>query len=106
MAYREIVESDSAKESRDNAALEYARTEDAWLAISWLVARNPEVGTPIAGDNTFRFHKQQGYSSTGQPVVSLFYTYDDTQVTIVSARFEAEQEEAPADASEIQKEIA
>jgi transposase-like protein len=44
---RTVVEDSEPQQLRDSVTETYPRTDDAWLALTWLLARNPQVGADI-----------------------------------------------------------
>lgn len=68
---RTIVEDAEPQRLRDEATAKFPRTEEAWRALTWLLARNPTIGTAIGFGDNIRVHKQPAHSIAGVHVNGL-----------------------------------
>lgn len=82
-----VFESREAEESV-NAALErWARAEDAWEAVKWVICRDPEFGTPLTESGWTRSFTLHGARSIGLPSVTVVYEIG-VALTVHAALFE------------------
>lgn len=58
-----------------------AEADDFVTGAEWLLARNPEIGSPIAVDSTVWFLPMAPIAGEQ---VALYYTFDDTTVWLIS----------------------
>lgn len=86
---RTIIEENELATLRDGITLAYPRTEDAWLGLTWLIARTPEVGSEIGLGTNVRIYKQQEVAVAGAPMITALYKYDDKCVNIIEAKFDS-----------------
>jgi len=60
----------------------YARLEDAFDALKWRLARNPEEGELI--DDYYWLYRQKGNRDLKIPSLVVLYTFDPHYVTILA----------------------
>lgn len=83
-----LVEDPEAQLALDEALEKWAGTAVAWEAATWVVLRDPEIGTPLNESGTVRVFTYQGARSISQPTITLLYTFSRHETTIKAARFE------------------
>lgn len=66
----------------------WRRAKLAWEAITWIVARDPEVGVPITDSGKTRTLQLVGARSIDEPTVTVVYVIEDGRIVIHDARFE------------------
>lgn len=88
MSIREIIESNKAQSLRDKVTEQLPRTEEAWMGITWLIARKPEIGHLIDKNTSIRLYKSAGDIKIQVPDITVIYTFNDSQVNIRNLRFE------------------
>lgn len=71
----------------DFAAERWTRGQDAWDAVTWALARDPEVGVPVTQSGRTRAFTLAGAVSVGLPTTTVIYILSDEFVTIVDAHF-------------------
>src|SRR6266849_10953198 len=82
---RVVVLTEDAEMELEEARHQFARFDDAWDGITWLLARNP---TPVESFTTtwngqeFVLYGFEGDLAAKIPNMWLVYQYDDEQVTI------------------------
>lgn len=85
---RDIREDSPVAEALDDAMDRWPRTLDAWEALTWNLAHDPEdQSVPLTECGTIRALVVQGARSNGWPTITVVYTYNDDYVTIRAARF-------------------
>lgn len=88
---RTVVEEPWVASEADSAADKFERGEEAFEAIKWAIARDPENGIPLNGGGLFAWFIQ-GARSIGLPTVAAVYTVTEDDITIKAVRFtEAQQ---------------
>jgi hypothetical protein len=85
---RGVVESSRASRAVDDAKLRWPRADDAWEAVTWVLARDPEIGMPLRESGTSRAFTLDGAKSIGLPTVTVVYEFDPSTVVIHDALFE------------------
>lgn len=84
---RSIVLDNAAREASDRFEDEFARFDEAWKALEWLLSRNPDQGvSKIVGSNRYFLYKQDSDVYALTPVITVLYTFDENSVFIHSIR--------------------
>lgn len=84
---RSIREENAARLAVDEAAQRWSRAGDAWDALTWVIAREPELGTAINESGTMRAYTLDGVRSLELPTVTVLYEITDEAIVIHDARF-------------------
>ena len=88
---RTVIEEPWVTSEADSAGDKFERGEEAFEAIKWAIARDPENGIPLNGAGLFAWFIQ-GAISIGLPTVAAVYTVMGNEITIKAVRFaEAQQ---------------
>ena len=83
---RTISESQEVQRIVDNAALKYDGFENAWLGLTWLLARQADaIGTEYKG---VRLYKTKGIEGGWTvPDIVVLYRVTEDEVEVVSLNF-------------------
>jgi hypothetical protein len=85
---RTIREENAASTALDDALDRWSRTTDAsGEAITWIIARDPEIGTAVNESGSVRTYLLDGVRSIDLLTVTLLYEIADTEIIILDARF-------------------
>ena len=84
---RSVVESAEVMADVDDAKERWARIEDAWAALFWVLARDPTVGEPLSERGHLRSIVFDGSWAHEMPSIQVLYEITETQVIIQKARF-------------------
>lgn len=82
-----LVEDHVARAAFDDATERWAGTSDAWEAATWVILRDPEIGTAISEDGKLRSFTYDGTKSTKQPTITLLYEISVHEMIIRAAKF-------------------
>lgn len=63
----------------------FQRTNELWAGVQWVLSRIPHVGQQINGSHIL---KTGEFTHPQIPVLTILYSYDDTEVHIVAVRME------------------
>jgi hypothetical protein len=85
---RGVIEDSRASRAVDDAKLRWPRADDAWNAVTWVLARDPEIGMPLNESGTTRAFTLDGARSIGLPTVTVVYVFDPNTVVIRDVLFE------------------
>jgi hypothetical protein len=91
---RSVREDPEAATAADDAFLKWARAVEAWDAVKWVLARDPNVGVPLTEGSTLRAFTYVGGWAYEMPTIIVLYEVNAQYVTIKSAKFETA--ESPA----------
>jgi hypothetical protein len=91
---RSVREDTEASATADDAFLKWARAEEAWDAVKWVLARDPNVGIPLTEGSALRAFTYVGGWAYDMPTIIVLYQVDAQYVTKKSAKFETA--ESPA----------
>ena len=85
---RGVREDSPASDAVDAARERWPRTDDAWEAVKWSLARDPEDQTrPLNEAGNMRVFTSEGARSIGWPTIVVRFEFDARYVTIRDARF-------------------
>lgn len=83
-----IFEEPSVSDALDAACERWARAMDAWEAIKWSVAHDPEdETTSLSDDGHTRLLVSEGAASIGWPTIAIVFEYNRYNITILEAQF-------------------
>ena len=85
---RSLIEEASVREAVDEALDKWPRANDAWMAVQWAIARDPEIGDPVTESGNIRSFAQDGARSIGLPTVRVMYELQEPYVIIREVLFE------------------
>jgi hypothetical protein len=66
----------------DDARDKWNRADDVWMAVTWVLARDPHVGYPLTEGGASRAFTYEGARSAQMPTVVVLYTIGATDITI------------------------
>jgi hypothetical protein len=84
---RSVVESAEVMADVDEAKEKWARTEDAWDALLWVLARDPTKGEPLTEGGHLRFLVFDGSWAHEMPTIHVLYEITEHQVILQKVRF-------------------
>jgi hypothetical protein len=84
---RTIREENAASTALDDVLDRWSRTTDAWEAITWIIARDLEIGTAVNESGSVRTYLLDGVRSIDLLTVTLLYEIADIEIIILDARF-------------------
>jgi hypothetical protein len=64
-----------------------ARTQEAWDAVIWVLARDPTRGDPLTESAQARTFVYEGSWAHDMPTITVLYVIEEPYVTIRGARF-------------------
>lgn len=82
-----IREEPAAESAVNDAHARWPRAEDAWEAVTWVLAHDPEVGQPLGESGRLRAFTFEGARSVGMPTVTVVYECLPALVVVHDARF-------------------
>ena len=85
---RGLVEQPGVSEAVDKAGSKWKRAEDAWDAITWVVARDPKAGRPVTESGKTRELVFDGARSIDMPTIRLTYEIGNPEIILHEAIFE------------------
>ncbi len=84
-----VVEQPRVSRALDDAKEKWARAQDAWDTVIWVIARDAEIGRPITESGATRSFTLDGARSIEMPTVIVIYEIRLLEVVIHDAKFEA-----------------
>jgi hypothetical protein len=84
---RSVIESAEVMADVDEAKERWARTQDAWDALFWVLARDPTVGVPLTEGGHLRSLVFDGSWAHEMPSIHVLYEITEQEVTIHKAHF-------------------
>jgi hypothetical protein len=91
---RSVREDFEAQAAADDAFEKWARAQESWDAVKWVLARDPSIGIPLTEGSRLRAFTYVGGWAYEIPTIVVLYEVDAQFVTIKSARFQ--DAESPA----------
>ena len=85
---RSVREDTEAQIAADDAFERWLRAKECWDAVKWVLARDPNIGTPLSEGSLVRVFTYVGGWAYDMPTIVVLYEVDPQYVTIKSARFE------------------
>jgi hypothetical protein len=83
-----IVEDSLVSRAIDDAKDKWTRADDAWDAITWILARDLTCGLPVTESGKTRAFTLDGARSIDMPTVTVLYEITPIGVVIRDAKFE------------------
>lgn len=84
---RSVIELTEVMEAVDDAITQWARFEDAWSVVPWVLSRDPTVGHPLTEGGHIRSFVFDGSWAHEMPTIDVLYEITDTHVIIQKVRF-------------------
>jgi hypothetical protein len=84
---RTVREDREVEDALEEACLQWSRTQEAWDAICWALARDPTCGDPITEAGQARSFVFEGSWAHDMPTITVLYVVEEPYVTIRRARF-------------------
>ena len=84
---RGIVESPQVQDAVDDAEAKWARFQQAWDAITWVLSRDPTVGVPLTEGGNVRSFVYVGSYAHEMPTIDLVYEITTSSVILQEVRF-------------------
>jgi hypothetical protein len=69
------------------ACEKWPRAEQAWDAITWALARDPDIGRPLSESGDIRHVVWRGAKSIGMPEIAVTYRISTQFIEILDADF-------------------
>lgn len=86
--YRTVVLETAAQEFVDEQSKDLPRFEQRWMAVEWLLARNPESGTQrVVADPEVCVYVFPEIELAGMRELWVLYSFDYNEVTVRAVRF-------------------
>ena len=85
---RGVIEDTDAHNAADDAFEKWARAEEAWDMLKWVLSRDPTKGDPLTEGGKVRSFTFPGAVAYDMPTIIVIYVFNDDLVTIKSAKFE------------------
>ena len=86
---RDVREEPLVQRAVDAAYRRWPRTEEAWEAVTWALARDPySAGPPLSESGLVRAFVFDGAQSIGLPTVRAVYVIEPAVVIVRAAVFE------------------
>ena len=82
-----VVEQPSVATAVDQALQKWSRAQDAWDAVTWVLARDPEFGTALTESGKTRSLTLEGARAIGLPNVTVVYELRNGQVIVHDVQF-------------------
>ena len=82
-----VREEDCVRLAVDEAIGKWPRTEDAWDAVVWTLARDQYAGVALNDRGDVRSFVYDGARSIGMPSIEVIFTLEGNCVSIRDARF-------------------
>ena len=82
-----VTEEPEAQRAVDDACDRWPRADEAWEAMTWVLARDPEFGTALDESGRIRSLTLEGARSIGLPTLIVRYRVDAHVVVVERARF-------------------
>jgi hypothetical protein len=70
----------------EDARQQWARLDDAWGMIEWVLMRDPTVGEPQTESGRSRSFVFRGSVAHEMPDIQVIYVFDDNLITVKSIR--------------------
>jgi hypothetical protein len=86
---RTVIEQPSVSASVDDAQEKWPRAYDAWESVTWLLARDPEIGIALTESGRTRALTFEGVNAVGMPTITLVYEIEERAVIIHQAHFKS-----------------
>ena len=83
-----VIEDSQVSRAIDDAKEKWTRTDDAWDAVVWILAREPNCGIPVTESGKTRAFTIDGARSIDMPTVTVLYELTPLGVVIRDAKFE------------------
>ena len=84
---RDVVEQPDVMQAVDEAKERWARAEDAWSVIPWVLSREPTVGNPLNEGGHLRSFAYEGSWAHEMPTIWVVYEITETQIIIHKVKF-------------------
>jgi hypothetical protein len=84
---RDVVESAEVMQDVDEAKEKWARADDAWGTLRWVLSQDPTKGAPLSEGGQLRTLAYDGSWAHEMPTINVVYEITETQVIIHSVRF-------------------
>ena len=84
---RTVVESSAVMALVDDAAQRWQRAEDAWAAVTWVLAHDPSAGLPLVEGGQLRTLVYEGSRAHDMPTIFVLYEITRDEVVIRQAEF-------------------
>lgn len=85
---RTVIEQPRVSRAIDDAKEHWARAQDAWDTVLWVIARDAEVaGKPLTESGATRSFTLDGARSIGLPTVTVLYEIQPLEVIVQDAKF-------------------
>ena len=73
----------------DDARRSWARLDDAWAVIEWVLAHDPTKGTPLTESGLARSFVYDGSIAHQMPTIQVIYVDENPYLTIKAIRITA-----------------
>jgi hypothetical protein len=86
-----IIEEPNVQQALDEARGKWQRFEDAWEALTWVIARAPEDGHPLNEQGNRRALTFEGARSIGMPTITATYEIERGEIIVTDVLIEDAQ---------------
>ncbi len=84
---RSVIKSAEVMADVDEAKEKWARTEDAWSTVFWVLSRDPTVGEPLTERGHLRSIVFDGSWAHEMPTIYVLYEITENEIVLQKARF-------------------
>lgn len=84
---RTVREDPEVEAALEDACAQWARAQEAWDVVTWVLARDPTRGEPLTESGQARTFVYEGSWAHDMPTIVVLYVIEEPYVTIRRARF-------------------
>lgn len=84
---RDVVESVEVMQAVDDASTRWARFDDAWSVVPWVLSLDPTAGEPLVEGGHIRSMVFDGSWAHEMPTIDVVYEITETQIVLQRVRF-------------------
>jgi hypothetical protein len=84
---RNVIESTEVMDAVDEASEKWARFDDAWSVVPWVLSRDPTVGQPLTEGGHIRSFIFEGSWAHEMPTIDVVYEMPEQHIIIQKVRF-------------------
>jgi hypothetical protein len=84
---RTIIHGDGVDGALELVLEDWPLAGEVWEAITWLISRDPFIGTALTESGNIRAYALDGAVSRGWPTLVVMYIIEPQEVTVTDARY-------------------